>query len=123
VNTFQYNNVLVQMVRREVRIEKASLQHMYQPLVHAGELQPIQACTRQYGATENPTVSMVILQDASLSACNLDCWLTYNNNQVLLGVSKSQLYQHDNQLIFSIKDYPRTTMHVINKLSSCENNK
>jgi len=31
--TFQYNNVLVQTVRREVRIEKASLQHTYQLLV------------------------------------------------------------------------------------------
>jgi len=28
--TFQYNNVLVQTVKREVRIEKASLQHTYQ---------------------------------------------------------------------------------------------
>jgi len=31
--TFQYNNVLAQTVRKEVRIEKASLQHMYQLLV------------------------------------------------------------------------------------------
>jgi hypothetical protein len=63
---FQYNNVLVQTVRREMRIEKASLQHTYQPLVHACKLQPIQACTRQYGETENSTASAVILQDASI---------------------------------------------------------
>jgi len=90
VDTFAVDTlyVLVQTVRREVRIEKASLQHTYQPLVRTGELQPVQACTRQYEDTENPTVSTVILQDASLSACNLDCWLTYNNNQVLLAVSK-----------------------------------
>jgi hypothetical protein len=86
--TFQYNNVLVKTARREVRIEKVSLQHTYQPLVCACKLQPVQAYTRQYGDTENSTASIVILQDASLLACNLDCWLIYNNNQVLLVVSK-----------------------------------
>jgi hypothetical protein len=75
-------------VRREVRIEKAALQHTYQLLVHAGKPQPVQACTRQYEDMENPTASTVILQDASLSACNLDCWLIYNYNQVLLVVNK-----------------------------------
>jgi hypothetical protein len=41
--TFQYNNVLVQTVRKEVRIEKASLQHTYQLLVHI----PIQKALRR----------------------------------------------------------------------------
>jgi len=86
--TFQYNNVLVQTARREIRIEKASLQHTYQPLVCACKLQPIQACTRWYGDTENSTASTVILQDASLLVCNSNCWLTCNSNQVLLVVSK-----------------------------------
>jgi hypothetical protein len=86
--TFQYNNVLVQTARREVRIEKASLQHTYQPLARVCELQPVQDCTRQYGDTENPTVSMVIWQDASLYTCDLDCWLIYNYNQELLVANK-----------------------------------
>jgi hypothetical protein len=54
------------MARREVRIEKVSLQHTYQPLARACELQPVQAYTRQYGETENSTASTVILQDVSL---------------------------------------------------------
>jgi hypothetical protein len=64
--TFQYNNVIVQMAKREVRIEKVSLQHTYQPLARACELQPVQAYTKQYGETENSTASTVILQDVSL---------------------------------------------------------
>jgi hypothetical protein len=65
---FQYSNVdvLVQMMRREVRREKASLQHMYQPMVHACELQPVQVCTEQYGDTGNSMASTLNLQDASL---------------------------------------------------------
>jgi hypothetical protein len=86
--TFQYNNVLIQTAIREISIEKASLQHENQPLARASKLQPVQACTGQYGDTENPTASTVILQDASLYTCDLDCWLIYNYNQVLLVVSK-----------------------------------
>jgi len=63
---FQCNNVLAQTVRREVRREKASLQHTYQPMVHACKLQPVQPCTGQYGDTGNSTAFMANLQDASL---------------------------------------------------------
>jgi len=34
----------------------------------------------------------------------------YNNNQVLLVISKYQWYQHDNHLVFSTKDYPIIAM-------------